>query len=492
MPILFVVDNPRDWPPEIPDVEIVPAKNYLTDPHFGQLKAARVINLCASYQYQSFGYYVSLLAAAREHRPIPSVTAIQEMKSLTILRFVSDELDELIQSSLAHIHQDKFTLSVYFGKNIAKKYDRLSSSLFKQFQAPLLRAKFVRQQKWNLQSIRPLPTDEIPEDHWPSVLLFATDYFDKRRHRTAKKTVARYDMAILRNATETHPPSGEKAIRKFVKAAENVGFDVEIISKEDYGRIAEFDALLIRETTNVHHHTYRFAQRAAAEGLIVMDDPESILMCSNKVFLAELLARNGIQTPKTLIIHKGNTEQIESTIGLPCILKQPDSSFSQGVFKVNDQKELKEALDDLFDHSDLIIGQEFLPTEFDWRVGIVDGKALFVCKYYMAKKMWKIQHTDKVGHTSYGEVDTFSVEDAPKAVVNTALKAAKLIGNGLYGVDLKQIGNRVCVIEVNDNPNIDVGFEDTVLKDEMYSRIMEVFLNRVEKLKARRKPVTKD
>ena len=61
---------------------------------------------------------------------------------------------------------------------------------------------------------------------------------------------------------------------------------------------AEFDALFIRETTLVNHHTYRFARRAASEGLVVIDDPESILKCTNKVFLAELLSRHKMPMPQ--------------------------------------------------------------------------------------------------------------------------------------------------------------------------------------------------
>jgi glutathione synthase/RimK-type ligase-like ATP-grasp enzyme len=63
------------------------------------------------------------------------------------------------------------------------------------------------------------------------------------------------------------------------------------------------------------------------------------------------------------------------------------------------------------------------------------------------------------------------------------LKAAKAMGHGLYGVDLKQLGRRIVVTEVNDNPNIDAGFEDAVLKNELYRRIMQGFLERVERKK---------
>ena len=78
------------------------------------------------------------------------------------------------------------------------------------------------------------------------------------------------------------------------------------MGREDYGRIAEFDALFLRETTRVDHHTYRFARRAAAEGLVLIDDPESILRCTNKVYQAELFARHKIACPPTMVVHAEN------------------------------------------------------------------------------------------------------------------------------------------------------------------------------------------
>jgi len=72
-------------------------------------------------------------------------------------------------------------------------------------------------------------------------------------------------------------------------------------------------------------------------------------------------------------------------------------------------------------------------------------------------------------------------------VLKTALKVANLIGDGLYGVDLKMIGKKCYVIEVNDNPNIDAGNEDKVLKDELYENIIQVFFDRVQYKKDRNK-----
>jgi glutathione synthase/RimK-type ligase-like ATP-grasp enzyme len=68
-------------------------------------------------------------------------------------------------------------------------------------------------------------------------------------------------------------------------------------------------------------------------------------------------------------------------------------------------------------------------------------------------------------------------------VVEIALQAANLIGDGFYGVDLKQSGSQYYVIEINDNPNVDAGNEDAVLGDALYREVMGVFRKRIEALK---------
>ena len=481
---LIVVNDPGDWPLEIKGIELVAARAYLTDPAYAKLRSAQVFNLCRYYRYQSSGYYVSLLAAARGHKPLPDITTIQDFKSQTIIRIVSEEADHLIQKSLGHLRSKEFVLSVYFGHNVAKQHDQLSQHLFRQFQAPFFRAFFVyndKNAKWFLQNINPIPTSEIPAEHREFVVGVAREYFMGRRRVVKRRAQNRYDLAILQDPKDPEPPSSERALHHFAQAAASLGIDTEFIDKNDYGRLAEFDALFIRETTSVNHHTYRFARRAVAKKMVVVDDPESILKCTNKVFLAEVLARNKVLIPRTVIVHKENSHEVVSQLGLPCVLKQPDSSFSQGVVKVESPDELKLQVGKLLAKSDLIIAQEFLPTAFDWRVGIFDRQPLFVCKYFMAKKHWQIIKRDANGSkTADGAFTTLPVEHAPDQLIRTALKAANLIGDGLYGVDIKEIGKKFYVIEINDNPNIDTGVEDAILREELYLRIMRVFLRRIE------------
>ena len=484
---LIVVNRPERWPFALPDVEVISARSYLTDPTFTTQRNVRVYNLCRSYRYQTVGYYVSLLAEARGHRPLPSVATTQDLKSPVVAKILSADLDDLIQKSLHPLKTDRFVLSIYFARNTAKAYDRLCQQLYNQFQAPLMRATFVRRdERWDMQDISALSAEDVSENHRDFVAEVAQRFFAGRHPVRKPKTTPRYYLAILFDPTEQHQPSNERAIQKFMRAAEKFDMAAEVISRDDYSRLAEFDALFIRQTTAVNHFTFRFASRAQAEGLVVIDDPVSILRCTNKVYLAELLDRHEIPGPKTMIVHRDNLDEVCERVGFPIILKQPDSAFSQGVKKVKTRGEFDEVCTRLFKDTELLIAQEFVQTDFDWRIGVLDRKPIYAAKYFMARKHWQIIANAAEGEADYGKVEAVPVELVPVAVVRAAVKAAGLIGDGLYGVDVKQVGRSPYLIEVNDNPSIDAGYEDTLLKDTLYERIMEHFVQKLDRRRERR------
>lgn len=484
MRVAVVVSQLDDWALRLPGVDVVTAESYLKDKEWLESRRVRVFNLCRSYRHQGTGYYVSLLAAARGHVPFPSLETILDMKSRTRVRMVDDELERLIRRSLAPLKSDTFTLSVYFGINMAARYEALALALFNRFPSPLLRAQFVRgssgERAWRLSAVTPIPAREIPETHLAFAHTQAQTYFERPRFRARKRLHSRWDLAILYDPAEKLRPSELPAIKRFARAAERQGMASELIQKDDFSRLGEFDALFIRETTLIHHHTFRFAQRAEQEGLVVIDDPRSILRCTNKVFLAEAMRQAKVPIPATVIAGKGDIDRIAAEVGLPCVLKHPESSFSQGVMRCDDRDELESKAKQILATTDLLVAQEYVPTEFDWRIGVLGGEPLFACRYHMAKGHWQIIETTAAGRYRYGSADTVPLDLVPRSVVNTAVRAAKLVGDGLYGVDLKQFGKRCVVMEVNDNPNIDVGCEDKCIGDELYDRVIAWFAARLE------------
>jgi glutathione synthase/RimK-type ligase-like ATP-grasp enzyme len=478
---LVVVNSATKLGITLPDANIISARDYLIKPEYGQIRSSRVYNLCTSFAYQSLGYYVSLLAAARGHRPMPNISTLLDIKNSSLIRFVSEDLQELIKKSFRYLLTNSFVLSIYFGLNLAKRYDRLSRALFNAFPAPFIKATFRKNDEWQLTGIRAMSFGDIPSDHIDFALKRTQEYFERRSPRTGNRKLPRFNMAILYNESDPTSPSDSKAIDRFRDAAIDKDISVEIIGKSDFGRLSEFDALLIRETTGVNHHTYRFARKAQAEGIIAIDDADSILKCTNKVYLTELLTRHGVPIPKTFVVHTLNRDQAPIELGFPIILKQPDSSFSMGVTKVNTVEEFREKTKELLNQSELIIAQEYLPTPFDWRIGLVDKQPLYACKYYMAQNHWQIAKRSRSGRIKFGKVETFSIDTVPEAVLKTAVKAASLVGEGLYGVDLKQVDKKVYVIEINENPTIESGVEDSVIKEKLYQTVIKYFLDRLEK-----------
>jgi glutathione synthase/RimK-type ligase-like ATP-grasp enzyme len=79
-----------------------------------------------------------------------------------------------------------------------------------------------------------------------------------------------------------------------------------------------------------------------------------------------------------------------------------------------------------------------------------------------------------------GDATTLSLDNVPMGVVETAIKAANLMGDGLYGVDLKQTDRGIYVIEINDNPDVNIGWEDAAGGDQVWEKIVQWFWNRLE------------
>jgi glutathione synthase/RimK-type ligase-like ATP-grasp enzyme len=102
----------------------------------------------------------------------------------------------------------------------------------------------------------------------------------------------------------------------------------------------------------------------------------------------------------------------------------------------------------------------------------------------MSRRHWQIMKHGPAGEYSEGASKTWRIEEAPEKVVKIALDAANLIGDGFYGVDLKQIDDRIVVMEINDNPSIDSGVEDKCLGEDLYRMVIEEFIRRLDLRKA--------
>lgn len=452
---------------------------YLRDYPKLHEKRLRIVNLCDTRRYLSQGYYCSLLAESRNHEVIPSVHMINTLRHGEEQGiWFSDSTAELSEA----LTEEQTELILCMGEVSDPRFKKLATSVFRRYPVPLLLIGIVCEEKSFRVQLRRIGLADLNGDDLAFCIQILKEHARISWRKQSKGKTHRWDMALLVNPLETNPPSNTGAINQFVKAGRKLGIHVDVVTAADMLHINHYDALFIRETTAVDHHTYRLACSAAANNLVVFDDPDSILRCCNKVFLHDAFSYQNVLSPKTLFISRSDAEtieHIESEFAYPMVIKMPEGSFSNGVFKADSRQELSQKLTDLLEKSALVLVQEFLYTDHDWRIGILNGRALYACRYHMAKNHWQI-YNHKSKRNFSGGFDTLPTFEVPKVVLNAALKAAGVVGKGLYGIDIKLYDKRAYVIEVNDNPNIDRGIEDKYLGEELYMQIMSEFLRQLE------------
>ncbi len=448
-------------------------------------RPVKVLNFAASTAYQSAGYYVSLLAEARGDKVLPSVTTLLELASKRGYAHALPQLDAFLARTMARMvdpPSGRVRLTLCLGRTWDRRFTRFAREVFDWFRAPILRVTLVeRDGHWRVRRIALGRIDGLDRAETSLLEAALQQSGSGRIVVPPTRTPPRWSLAVLTDPKEALPPSSPETLDRMARAFLKHGIAVTRIGTSDLARLAEFDALFIRQTTSVADDTFGFATRAVIEGMPVIDDPISIVRCTNKVYLAELLRAHRLPMPATRVVSStDDLASVAAALGLPLVLKVPDGSFSRGVHKAETAADAARIAQDLLTRSDLILAQRFMPTTFDWRVGVLDGEALFVSQYFMAKRHWQIVRHQDGRRAREGGFRTFAVADAPPEVVRVGVAAARLIGRGLYGVDLKETPEGVVVIEVNDNPNLDHDVEGAVLKDQLWRRLAAWFLHRLE------------
>lgn len=494
--MLVVTDHAADWP-AVEGVDVMDAAAYLASAPLAQDAPPLVINLCRSYKYLSVGYYCSLMAQARGQQVLPSVKTINDLSRKAIYLLDTAELDRALGEALETPGglpmPAAFALDIVFGRTDYTPLAALARRIFETFPVPAMRVEVARSDDgaWHIGAIR-MQHPGTAGERQQAGCMAALRGFGGLPAKPAPAPRYRYRIAVLHDPLEELAPSNPGALARLAAVGRTLGLEVTLVKRHDAARLAEFDALFIRETTAVNHHTYLFAKKAESEGLVVIDDPASILRCTNKVYLADLLRVHGVPTPRTFTLQAADVAtlvRIEAEIGYPMVLKIPDGAFSRGVFKVNDMAALQRSACELLQQSALILVQEYMYTDFDWRIGVLNRRPIFASKYFMSKGHWQVAKRDADGKAEFGMAAAVPLADVPPDLLAHAVAAANLIGDGLYGVDMKMTQRGPVVIEVNDNPNIDAGAEDSVLGDELYRIVLREFVRRLDLLHVRADPV---
>jgi glutathione synthase/RimK-type ligase-like ATP-grasp enzyme/gamma-glutamyl:cysteine ligase YbdK (ATP-grasp superfamily) len=522
--VLVVVTDPADAR-ALPDGLAVTAEQYLAGGAGVADPSLFIVNLCRSVGYGTPGYYVSLLADARGQRVLPEIEtsaglaepyarfrALQEAGVPTLdeaeMAVRRRSLDLPSVPVAAHgagtagapfpvpvvrapepeggaacrfAREDEFVETmVVLGECADARFRRAAREVFREWPAPLLRLQFVcDDDEWKVAQVAAASVAELSAAE--RALLRSALEGGRLGVAAADATreTVRASIAVIEDAADPFSPSSPETIDHLERVAARMNVHIARLGTGDLRRLPEYDACFIRCYTAVTHPAFQFQLRAEALDMPVIDDTQSTIRCTNKVYIEELLRRAGLPTPRALILTEQTPwPQIEA-LGMPFVLKLPDGSFSDAVHKVTNRAEYDALSPALYRRSPLLIAQEWLPTDFDWRVTVLGGRLLFAARYYMARGHWQIRSVEG-GAERYGKVEAVARADAPPAITDLALRAAALIGSGFYGVDVKETPAGPVIIEVNDNPNLDRGYDDTADGDVIYEDLIRFFLERVE------------
>lgn len=255
------------------------------------------------------------------------------------------------------------------------------------------------------------------------------------------------------------------ALSNFRLAAFETGHQLDFIFRNEIQLLDYYDGVFIRALTDPLNASYVVARLAQMKGKRILDDPKSIRICCDKVNMYSHLMRNQVPIPETCFLNanevtKENAIELFESFGVPLVLKAPNSCFSSHVDKVSTPEDFIKIGKKFMRRADRIIVQQYMPSTFDWRVITLNNKIIAIVKYIMPSNCWRIHDKDEDGKAIACDVVGVKKEDVNPRLLQVALMASRSIGEGLYGVDIKEVDDEFFVIEVNDNPNIDAGLED--------------------------------
>jgi glutathione synthase/RimK-type ligase-like ATP-grasp enzyme len=273
--------------------------------------------------------------------------------------------------------------------------------------------------------------------------------------------------------------SERNALARFKSTAEAMGHAFEFIYKEHISQINEYDALFIRATTDPGNAAYIVSRLAEQNGLKVIDDPHSIRTCSNKAILHDIFLKNKIPSPRSLLFmgdySREALDTVFTTLGFPVIIKTPYTRFSSHVEKAEGEGEFIKISRHLLRKSRVLVLQEYVQSDFDWRVGILKNEILYLCKYCIPSGGWKVKSKIN-GRNVWGDTIAVPRDSICPELKDLCISLSKCVGDGLYGLDVKEMNDGYKVIEINDNPSIYAGYEDKVDTD-IYEKIIKALVS---------------
>lgn len=262
--------------------------------------------------------------------------------------------------------------------------------------------------------------------------------------------------------------------KRLVEAATQKGHDVQVIDAlRCYMNIATnkpevhykgevldgFDAVIPRIGSSITFYGTAVLRQFEMMGVYPLNESVAISRSRDKLRSAQLMARRGVGMPITGFAHSpDDTEDLLDLVGgAPCVIKLIEGTQGIGVVLAETRKAAESVIEAFRGLNAHILVQEFIEE-----AGGADIRCLVVGDKVVAamKRQGKEGEFRSNLHRG-GSAELTRLSPAERA---TAVKAAKIMGLGVAGVDLLRSSRGPLVMEVNSSPGLE-GIEAATGKD---------------------------
>ncbi len=269
-------------------------------------------------------------------------------------------------------------------------------------------------------------------------------------------------IAILSNGNANY------STKRLIEEAEKRGHSVKVIKyKNCYisldqkhpevfykgKKVGKFDAILPRISNGMTRYGCTIVRQFEMQGVWTASSSIAITRARDKLRSAQILTKNGVDTPKTLVSR--NTADIDDLleqIGLPVIIKLATGTHGNGVVLADTKKAAKSALQAFYLYNE--DGTNILLQEYIKESAGTDIRAFVVGSRVVASMQRQSLDDDfRSNLHKGGEGKIIKLTDEEKKI---AVRAAKAMGLHIAGVDLMRSERGPLVLEVNASPGFGI------------------------------------
>lgn len=253
--------------------------------------------------------------------------------------------------------------------------------------------------------------------------------------------------------------------RRLVEAAKTRGHTVRVVdvlrcymniapaSPEIHYRgekLERFDAVVPRIGASVTFYGTAVVRQFEMMGVYCVNESVAISRARDKLRSLQLLARRGVGLPTTAFAHSPDdtADMIKLVRGAPMIIKLVEGTQGKGVVLAETDQAAGSVIDAFRDLNAHFLVQEFIEEAkgSDIRCFVVGGKVIAA----MQRKAAQGEFRSNLHRGGTATSATLS-----KAERATAIRAAKIMGLNVAGVDLVRSRRGPAVLEVNSSPGLE-------------------------------------